>query len=271
MAKVRTLVKKEGLTFATLWLFQVMALSAGLYRCQVWASPFLPPARAANTGLYKSQALFFKRFLGLPYTTNSRCVLRECGQLPVYFFWFRCHIRFWNSCLHHPNPLVQAGLRADWRLAFVHKSEHCWVNELFRFLEQWVPTFAQPIRFLQPVPEAQVCRAWSASDIDYWSQLQGYWPSAISDEENLSRVKSAYHYFFALAPATESSWSDHTSRRTTDKPPVSRYLCVRMSKPLYVALAWFRLSAHSLAVVQGRWAGVPYLCKLVSKKIGDGT
>ena len=50
-----------------------------------------------------------------------------------------------------------------------------------------------------------------------------------------------------------------TSRHTTDKPPVPRYLCVRMSKPLYVALAQFRLSAHHLAMVQGRRAGVPYL------------
>ena len=46
MAKVRTLVRKEALTdfpLATLWLFQVMALSAGLYECQVWATPFLHP------------------------------------------------------------------------------------------------------------------------------------------------------------------------------------------------------------------------------------
>jgi hypothetical protein len=71
MARVRTLVKKERLvdyTYAYVWLFQVMALSASLYGCQVWSTPFLHPTKAEQTVLSRSHALFFKRILGLPYS-----------------------------------------------------------------------------------------------------------------------------------------------------------------------------------------------------------
>ena len=166
---------------------------------------------------------------------------------------------YWNSCLAHSNPLVRGSLRADWQLAFIHHCEHCWVNELFRFLELWAPTFAHHMRDLQTINEAQVCRAWCATDISQWTRLTGYLPEALGEDEDFSRVESAYHNFFALPPATWSSWSDSDGHRYTDRPPLPRYLCVRLSRSLYVALARFRLSAHHLTVVRGRWASVPYL------------
>ena len=64
MARVRTLIKQEGLAECTcsyVWLFQVLALSASLYGCQVWSTPLLPPAKAEQTVLSRSHALFFKR------------------------------------------------------------------------------------------------------------------------------------------------------------------------------------------------------------------
>jgi nitrate reductase NapE component len=47
MAKVRTLIKKDGIAdhaFVYVWLFHVMALSASMYGFQVWSTPFLQKA-----------------------------------------------------------------------------------------------------------------------------------------------------------------------------------------------------------------------------------
>lgn len=107
MAKVRKLVKRERLTdnpFATLWLFQVIALPASLYGCQVWGTSFLHSREAAKTGICKSSAIFFKRFLGLPVSASTRCVLRECGQLPLHFYfagaWYAFGMLFFGAQTH---------------------------------------------------------------------------------------------------------------------------------------------------------------------------
>ena len=115
--------------------------------------------------------LFLKRFLGLPDSASNRCVLRECGQQPLSFYWFRCTLRFWNACLDSPNPLVQAVLRADWRLAFHHRCPSCWVSELFRFAETLGPVLAQPLRDFQQVSIPQACRLWIAADLSLFVSL----------------------------------------------------------------------------------------------------
>ena len=129
MAEVRTLNKKERLvdyTYAYVWLFHVMALSASLYGCQVWSTSFLHPSTAERTVLSCSQASLFKMVLGLPYTTSTRCVLRDCAQMPLQFYWARCVLRFWNACFNSRNPLVYHGLRAEWHLAV--QCQHAWVG-----------------------------------------------------------------------------------------------------------------------------------------------
>ena len=42
---------------------------------------------------------------------------RETGQMPIFFYWFRCTIRFWNSLLSSNNPLLEKFVRADLLLA----------------------------------------------------------------------------------------------------------------------------------------------------------
>ena len=33
---------------------------------------------------------FLKRLLGVKKGTDTHCVLRETGQMPIFFYWFRC-------------------------------------------------------------------------------------------------------------------------------------------------------------------------------------
>ena len=61
---------------------------------------------------------FLKKLLGVKKGTDSHCVLRETGQMPIFFYWFRCTIRFWNSLLSSNNPLLAEKIvQADLLLA----------------------------------------------------------------------------------------------------------------------------------------------------------
>jgi len=55
--------------------------------------------------------------LGVKRSTNTHCLLRETGQLPLYFYWFRCVARFWNSLLTSNNALLSKINEANLRLA----------------------------------------------------------------------------------------------------------------------------------------------------------
>ena len=89
------------------WLFQVFALTAGLYGCQVWATSSLTYDSSKITPTHVLHLGFLKRLLGVKKGTDTHCVLRETGQMPILFICFRCIIRFWNILLSSNNPLLE--------------------------------------------------------------------------------------------------------------------------------------------------------------------
>jgi len=100
-----------------LWLFQVFALTAGLYGCQVWATFSLTYDSSVTTRAHVHLG-FLKKLLGVKKGTDTHCVLRETGQMPIFFYWFRCTIRFCNSLLlSSNNPLLEKIVWADLLLA----------------------------------------------------------------------------------------------------------------------------------------------------------
>ena len=100
-----------------LWLFQVFALTAGLYGCQVWATFSLTYDSSVTTRAHVLHLGFLKKLLGVKKGTDTHCVLRETGQMPIFIYWFKCTIRFWNSLLSSNNPLLEKIVRADLLLA----------------------------------------------------------------------------------------------------------------------------------------------------------
>ena len=89
---------------AMLWLFQTFALSAGLYGCQIWATPYLSYTASCRTTAHANHVSFLKSLLGITKATETHCVLRETGQMPLFFYWFRCTVRFWNSFSTQTTP-----------------------------------------------------------------------------------------------------------------------------------------------------------------------
>ena len=101
IARVYRICDSKGIKqrkHAMLWLFQVFAyLTAGLYGCRAWATSSLTYDSSKITSTHVLHLGFLKRLLGVKKSTDTHCVLRETGQMPIFFYWFRCIIRFWNS------------------------------------------------------------------------------------------------------------------------------------------------------------------------------
>jgi len=78
---------------------------------------------SAITKSHIHHACFLKMLLGVKrqLVLNTHCLLRETGQLPLYFFWFRWGARLWNSLLTTNDALLSKINEADLRLALKRK------------------------------------------------------------------------------------------------------------------------------------------------------
>ena len=65
-----------------------------------------------------------KRVLGVKSSATNWPVLRECGQEPLQFYWFRATIKFFNCMLESNSATLRQVLKADLRLA--ERDETCW-------------------------------------------------------------------------------------------------------------------------------------------------
>ena len=72
------------------------ALSAGMYASQIWCTQFLKHDNVFSNPLQVAHMAFLKRILGIKYISANWCVLRECAQEPLQFYWFRSAVKFWN-------------------------------------------------------------------------------------------------------------------------------------------------------------------------------
>jgi len=80
---------------AMLWLYKVYGIPAGMYASQVWGTVYLSEGSEFGSQLQKRHLCFLRRILEVKKnSTTNWAVLRECGQEPLQFFWFRASIRF---------------------------------------------------------------------------------------------------------------------------------------------------------------------------------
>ena len=64
--------------------------------------------------------------------TPSWSVLRECGQEPLQFYWFRVAVRFYNALLRSNSDTIVKVLKAGMTMSAVNKK--CWSAEF------WMPS-----------------------------------------------------------------------------------------------------------------------------------
>ena len=81
------------------WLSKVYGIPAGMYASQVWGTVYLSEGSETGSQLQKRHLCSLRHILGVKNSTTNWAVLRECGQEPLQFFWFRASIRFLIACL----------------------------------------------------------------------------------------------------------------------------------------------------------------------------
>ena len=91
-------------------------IPAGMYASQVWGTVYLSEGSEFGSQLQKRHLCSLKRILGVKNSTTNWAVLRECGQEPLQFFWFRASIRFFNSMLDSNSETLRRVLKADFIL-----------------------------------------------------------------------------------------------------------------------------------------------------------
>ena len=261
---------------AMLWLFQSFALSAGLYGSQVWCTPLLTSLfqGKCTTDLHTRHLGFLKRLLKVKRSTNSSVILRECGQLPLHFYWLRSTIKFWNSCVDvsSSDHALFCGLLRDVMFAELQLSRvgrrKCWsrdVMEALRFLgvnaslaSNQSGGVGEP--HLLSVDLAEVMSAAYKQLKSVWALCSAHDPRATTLPERCGRKLVTYEQWMSMPWEREA------------KPPLPPYLNLSLPKNVRRDMARFRMSSHHLHVETGRWQGAPVhdrICALCGGPVQD--
>jgi len=100
--RIRQFASEHRLTdrpHSMLWLAKGYALPASMYASQIWGTRYMKQGAEMGCPLQTVHMCLLKGILGVKRTTPNWCVLRECGQEPLQFYWFRAAVRFYNALL----------------------------------------------------------------------------------------------------------------------------------------------------------------------------
>ena len=231
---------------AMLWLFQVFALTAGLYGCQIWATSSLTYDSSKTTSAHVLHLGFLKQILGVKKSTDTHSLLRETGQMPIFFYWFRCTIRFWNNLLSSNNPLLEKVVRADLLLA--NRSD-TWAYQVLNALGD-VPDsqhLLDAVRSRQPINVKQFELTLREHIIRNWRDLDNFTPY---EAHHSSRIMRTYHTHFGVPLGKTPGWWD--DRKRNHKPVLPLYLRMDIPSNLSRALSCLRLTGHNFLVQRMR-------------------
>ena len=236
------LVQFEGST-------KVMSMSimcSQQYTKQGWATCSLTYDSSVTTRAHILHLGFLKKLLGVNKGTDTHCVLRETGQMPIFFYWFRCTIRFWNSLLSSINPLLEKIVRADLLLA--NRSD-TWTYQVLHALQD-LPTsqqFLDAIRSRQTINQRQFELTLREHIIGGWRDLDILTPY---EAHHSSRIMRTYHTHFGVLLGNTSGWWD--DRKINLKPVSPLYICLDIPSNLSQALSCLRLSGRNFLVQRMR-------------------
>jgi len=96
-----------------------------------------------------------KGIFGVKRTTPNWSVLRECGQEPLQFYWFKAAVRFYNALLGSNSGTLVKVLKADIAMSTVNKK--CWSAEFFDALHglERSGDFQHHVRTLETIPQSE--------------------------------------------------------------------------------------------------------------------
>jgi hypothetical protein len=155
--------------------------------------------------------------------------------MPIFFYWFRCIIRFWNSLLSSNNPLLEKVVRAD--LLIANRSD----TGLTRFCTH-SKTSLRLSKFWMPYDLASLS-IWNSSSSLCANVSLGAGKSFDNltphDNHHSSRNMRTYHTHFGVPLGIAPGWWD--DRKRNHKPVLPIYLRLDISNNLSRALPCLRL------------------------------
>ena len=199
---------------------QLEAIARVTDGCQVWATSSLTYDSSVTTRAHILHLGFLRNLLGVKKSTETHCVLRETGQMPISFYWFRCTIRFWNSLLSLNNPLLEKIVRADLlQTEVIHGlTRFCMRSKIYLHLNSF---------------------GWR--DLDILTPHEAH---------HSGRIMRTYHTHFGVPLGKTPGWWD--DRKRNQKPVLPLYLRLDISSNLSRALSCLRLSGHNFLVQRMR-------------------
>jgi len=129
-------------------------------------------------------------------------------KMPIFFYWFRCTIRFWNSLLSSNNPLLKKIVQADLLLA--NRSD-TWTYQVLHALQD-LPTSQQlldAIRSRQTINLGQFELTLREYIIGGWRDLDMLTPH---EAHHSSRIMRTYHTHFGVPLGNTPGWWDDRKR-----------------------------------------------------------
>jgi len=205
---------------ALIWLSKVYAIPAGMYACQIWGTKYLKEDAEFDSHLQKLHLCSLKRLLGVKQTTANWPVLRECGQEPLQFYWFRAIVKFFNGSLKTNNNTLRQVMKADVKLST--KESSCWSGQVldafkglrsgYRFAESMLALREVPLQDLISDLRFRHQRVWR--DVDNVGAKGPFvpLPSYLYEDlpKHVSRSMSRFRRAHNLKVET-GCWQDHTS------------------------------------------------------------
>ncbi len=128
--RIRQLASEHRLTdrpHSMLWLAKGYALPASMYASQTWGTRYMKQGAEMDCPLQIVHMCLLKGICGVKRTTPNWSVLRECGQEPLQFYWFRAAVRFYNALLYSNSSTLAKVLKADIAMSTINKK--CWSAE----------------------------------------------------------------------------------------------------------------------------------------------
>ena len=257
--RIRSFVQEhlQGCTpRAYLWLARVYAIPAAMHASQVWSTPYLKEGKEFNSCLQTWHLNLLRSILGVKTTTPNWAVLRECGQEPMQFYWFRSVARFYNGMLASNSPLVRQVLQADIRLG--ERCSRCWaaqVRQAFGGLPR-ADMYNQAVQELQCIQTTHFI-----PDLRYRQQAVWRMAEDASPNYNINKLP-VYHHWFA-----EPRGFNNENSKCPYRIPF--YLSLNLPRCVSRHVSCFRLRAHRLRIESSHWQGQPIWCDCGCNEVQD--
>lgn len=245
--RIRKFVDSHGLRnrpHALLWLSKVYGIPAGMYASQVWGTEYLREGSEFQSQLQRRHLCSLRRILGVKSSTTNWPLLRECGQEPLQFYWFRASVRFYNNMLDSNSETLRRVLKADLYLA--RRDTSCWSAQVAEALGGMRNSDMFKRRFLEaskiPMPEF-------VGDLRF--RQQKVWREADTLDPRFSDRKAVTYH----------KWCGREVNHTRGAPfPVPSYLFKDLDRHVRRNVSRFRLRGHCLKVESSKWLGGPSVC-----------